>query len=247
MQYPEDRLPDEWEAGLKHPRRQLTSMAGAVSRFAYLSHLYRVRSERLETKEGEDAEDLIGKMLMRASIPVQIAGRTVHVKGRSMNAMAEIAAHSLTIQELTADLKRIADIRAEGRHLKRISRIQRRVVLELDLHRRAIYAHAFTESGAPAASLADCPAWFEEVRPSDDSRIMQAMWMANNGRIARLHDALPDQEPDHGKKAVTFGWHTMLATLAPKMKVTPARMYDVDLPHALAFAHASNPTFEDLE
>lgn len=259
---PDGLLPPEWEMGLKHKRRQPTSMSGALSRWSYLTHIYRVRFENLTKADPADAEEVIGKMLRREPIRVELTGRTVNVTGRSYNALLEMARHSLRMQEIEADAQRLAALQKAivtklgqgpthrrllsltGR-MGRLTGLHRRLMLELLLHRQALYAHAFTEDGAPAASLDEAPDWWVTVTPADDSRLLEATFSVGIRRLEQLFDSLPDQK-DEGKVR-SYGWHTLLQTIAPKLRVRPAEAYDLDLFQAVAFAHASTPQMEDME
>lgn len=258
----EAKLPPEWEHALQHPRRQPTTMSGALARWSFLTHCYRVRTERLTKADAGDAEDVLGKMLRREPVRIAVANRTVEVTGRSYNALLEIARHSLRMQECEHEIQRCAAVetrlteiadgsatrrrrKAVSRRLRRLSALHRRLVLEMQLHRRAIYAHAFTPDGAPASSIAEAPDWFGAVTLEEDRRVLEAMFRVGHGRLDRLREALP--EKDDEKKGAGFGFHSIFQTLVPKLNLRPADAYDRDLFQMLAFAHASAPQWEDFE
>jgi len=250
-------LPDEWEAGLRHRGRQTTSMHGALSRWAYLLHMWRVRSGKLSRASAEDAQDTVRKLLQRTPILVELPSKTVHVTARSYNAMLEIARHSLRLQEIDVDMRRLSEMEKQvveqmvrtgkdsSRQIRRRKRIKwlyqihRKLLLESRLHRQAIYAHAFTPTGAPARHLGDAPAWWDEVTPADDLVLLQTMFAVGHGRAAQIPER-PEPDDD-SKEAEDWGWHGLLTTLERLAKVEPAAYYDRDLFQLMAWSRTSNP------
>jgi hypothetical protein len=113
-------LPPEWEFGLRKKGRGTETLAGALSRWTYLSHLYRIRSEGL-TREQVVDEETVRRLIRREPIYVDLpTGRRLTVTGRSYSALYEIARHSVRLRELDTEIERIAV--AEARLLALIAR-----------------------------------------------------------------------------------------------------------------------------
>lgn len=240
-------------------------MTGALARYTYLSHIYRVRDKGLTEKDKSDAEDVVGRMVRRVPVTVELTNRTVTVTGRSYNAMMEIARHSLRLQEIEAELLRLSDLvdvcvkRAEDgeRHVRRLARkrlgwltrLHRRLLMETALHRQALYAHALTDSGAPAKRIGDAPSWWIEMTPEDDSLLLSGMFKVGHERLVQLNELVDDgrDDPERKSKRQSFGWHTLFTSLERSSKVAPAEYYDRDLFQLTAWAQASAPAAYDLD
>ncbi len=253
-------LPAEWETGLAHRGRQPTTMHAALSRWAYLLHLWRVRSGNLTKASAEEAQDTVRRLLQRTPILVELPSKTVHITARSYNAMLEIARHSLRLQEIDADMRRLAEMEQqviEGmvrqgkdtpRKVRRRKRIQwlyqihRKLLLESRMHRQAIYAHAFTPSGAPATELEDAPEWWEELTPEDDLVLLQTMFAVGHGRLSQVPER-PEKDDDAQPKE-DWGWHGLLTSLERQAKVEPASYYDRDLFQLVTWMRTSQPDFD---
>jgi hypothetical protein len=119
----------------------------------------------------------------------------------------------------------------------------------MTLQRRAIYAHAFTPTGAPARSLDDAPAWWVEVGPAEDAALIVACWEAGPGRYARLGEPPAPKKKKETKDDVDeFGWASLFASIERQQKVAPAELYDRDLWQLLAWSRAAAPPVpEELE
>lgn len=166
-------FPPMWEQELAALR--VGDITGALQRWAYLKHLYRVRSEGLEAAAqalGDDeggAQEVARLILRRAPVVTELAGRRVEVTSRSYSAMAEISAHDLRLQDLNEAMESLVALNAEAqarlrttpimkrarrhvlrRRLARISALYRRFLTERELHRMHMYAHALTTHGGPA-------------------------------------------------------------------------------------------------
>ena len=253
-------LPAEWEMGLRHRGRQTISMHGALSRWAYLLHLWRLRSGNLTTVKTEDAQDTVRRLLQRTPILVELPSKTVHVTARSYNAMLEIARHSLRLQEIDVDMRRISEMERQvieqmvrqgqdtPRQIKRRKRIRwlygihRKLLLESRLHRQAIYAHAFTDSGAPAEELGDAPEWWNELTPEDDMVLLQTMFAVGHGRLNQVPER--PQKDDEAKQTEDWGWHGLFTSMERQAKVEPASYYNRDLFQLVAWLRTSQPEFE---
>ena len=253
-------LPVEWELGLRNRRRQPTTMSGALSRWAYLSHLYRVRSENLSKgTSDEDVQDTLRQMLKREPVMVPLSIGDTPVTARSYTAMLEIARHSLKLRELESEVmrqnaleERILDrlsrkpprtIRRKlNRRLQWLYQVHRRLIWESRLHRQAIYAHAFTVSGAPALSLAEAPEWWDRVTPEDDAILLRAMFDVGVERFNKLPEK-PDNDNRPPKES--FGWHSLFASVERSQKLKPAELYDRDLFQLLAWLRVSDVDLED--
>lgn len=250
-------IPPEWEAELaKIPAE---TALRAVGRFALLKHYYLVRARQLEQPEVEpaDAEEAARQLLRREPVEVDLRGRTVGVTSRSYAAMCQIAMHHTRIRLLDVDLARAgalyaeteAKLRARSRrrrgHLrKRLQRLQelhRRLFLELQIQRRALYAHAFTAHGGPARSLEEAPSWWTEVDPAADVLLLTALMAAGPGRYARLGAPSSSRGRKAGGEEDAFGWHSLFASIERQQRIEPASLYDRDLYQLLTWVRAGAP------
>lgn len=234
-QDPEEALPPALEGELAS--LVPTNIDRALSRLTVLKMAYRDRWREREERaaagaEGEAdavAQEAVRQLVRREPVVIQVAGRDVAVTGRSYAAMYEIAAHALRVAELEEALRSL-----EG------SETYRRVAYEAMLHRRAIWAHALTPSGAPARSLKETPEFWDAITPVDDARLLGALFDVMHGRYARLGAAPEPAGPaDGAKRRESFGWHTLLLSLEAQARVEPASFYDRDLFQLLARERAS--------
>jgi hypothetical protein len=106
LQYRDTEFPPEWEMGLKARGRQPTTMQGALSRWAYVSHLYRVRNEGLRKTDAETNRNVVRAMLRREPVRVELPSRVVNVTSRSYGAMLEILRHTLRMNEIDETIQR---------------------------------------------------------------------------------------------------------------------------------------------
>lgn len=261
MQSPPDGdLGGEAEARLK--RIDASTIVGALRRWAYIKHLYLSRMEGLSRQEDRAiAEDAARALLRREPVRVRIGPYHVNVTARSYSAMLEIAQHAVRARELQADIVRCEEIedqllvslratrrkRRVRRRMRWVAAIHRRLLVESLLHRRAIYAHALTPSGAPAASLEEAPPWVEEIDPAWDALLISAVHEAGPGRYMRLGE---EPEPPKGAKKderESFGWHSFFAAIERNAKIPAAQLYDRDLYQYLTWVRAGSPGAEPTE
>lgn len=256
-QYPEGALPQEWEDELA--RWPADSIDSALERLGVLKHFYRLDDARRNPMpvSQEDAEAAARQLLRREPVEVDLGTRVVHVTSRSYAAMYEIARHHIQIRQLDIDLTRAgelfaateAELRARPRQrrghlrrrLKRLQEVHRRLFSELQLQRRALYAHAFTPHGGPARSLEDAPSWWEEIDPAADALLLAALMAAGPGRYARLGPPPRPRGRQAGTEAEDFGWHSLFASIERQHCVEPASLYDRDLFQLLAWVRAGAP------
>jgi len=253
-------LPPEWELGLQHPGRQTATMSGALSRWAYLIHLYRIRNQKLTKAEAPDVEEAIRQLLLREPIVVEMPSRTVAVTGRSYSAMLEIARHSVRLRELEADVLKIAGLEQQllailvgespkpkrkraQRRLRWLYRVHRKVLMEAQLHRQGIYAHALTDDGAPARALSDAPEWWDQMGPEDDAALLRALFAVGVERFAEIPER-PEKE-DERRPAEDFGWHSLFSSVERSAKLKPASLYDRDLFQLLTWVRTGHTSLED--
>ena len=253
-------FPADWEAGLAIPGRQPTTMRGALSRWAYLTHLWRVRSERLRPKRaGQDSDqrNVLRDMLKREPVTVQLAARTVRLTGRSYAAMEMIAMHTLRLKDLHEKTKRLEAAESRivrrlallpRRRSKKLSRTLRRLILrheqaiiEAGLHRQAIYANLLTESGAPADSLTEAPAWWDEITPEDDALLLRAAFMVGHERLHEVSTASGEDASDD-----EWGWGKLFSTIERIMKVEMAALWNEDLFKLQAWVILAESTADEL-
>ena len=101
-----EQLPDEWERGLAlNPLGEDTT--AALRRWAYLKHLYLVRSEKLHRARAADQpgiSETARKLLRRDPVTVELSnGRRVRVTARSYAASHAIAQHWARVQMLDTE------------------------------------------------------------------------------------------------------------------------------------------------
>ncbi len=121
--------------------------------------------------------------------------------------------------------------------------LEERMLAELNLHRKAIYAHVFTENGAPAGSLDEAPEWWPEILPVEDVMILEAVNYAGAGRFAELGDQ-PEEPKDPDEKGrwellENFGWLTTTQRWGIKVPIIPASFIDRPLGQAAAMFRLS--------
>lgn len=231
--YDNDRLPEDQEEELA--KHQPTTLMGWLTRWALLKEFYRGRYREVQSRQTNqmrvseaDAAEAARQLIRREPMPLEICGRTIHVTGRSYNAMYEIAAHYMRVEELEAFIQTLANVE-----------VYRRVSYEILLHRRAIWAHALTPSGAPARSLEEAPEWWREIGPQDDAALLAALFRIMHGRYVAMGPAPVPK--DSKKQSETFGWASLLSSLETRAKVQPASYFDLDLFQLVAHSRAANP------
>lgn len=246
LQYRDAVFPPEWDAGLGSPGRQATTMAGALSRWGYLIHLWNVRNQKLvRAASSPETRNVVRDMLLR--VPVQLELPSIgHVEatGRSYMATLAIARHWLRIREIDMRLRRLVALeqrtaeetergdrksrRRARTRLRKMLQLHKRLILEVGLHRQAIYANAFTPDGAPAESLDDAPAWWPKVTPEDDAALLMALFKVGPEREQALAAAKP--APEETGQHPEFGWHSLMATIeADVLHIEPATLYHRDI------------------
>lgn len=216
MQYPDGKLPARWEAELGP---EPTTMTAALERWALLRHCIRQHGQgRVREADAVDAREAARQILRREPVRVELdSGRTVEVRGRSYGAIVEIAAHALAVQELSARIEAEEGAISSDRY--------RALGYEVQLHRRAIWAHALRADPSPARSLDEAPAWWREITPADDARLLAATYEAMFERRERL-GAAPEAKDAREPPAEHFGWMSILAMLEAKYRVAPATFVD---------------------
>lgn len=259
-QYPPDGAlaPDaERELSTLNP----STMTGALRRWAYLKHLFTVRSEGLtkRTESRAEIEEVARQLLRREPVWVRLGDRRVAVTARSYAAMYEIASHAASIRAVEADLELAAEKMAAAQvklqragswtERARLRSLMRRIAdfhaaayRELQQHRQALYAHAFTESGAPATSPEEAPEWWLEVDPAADQILLTAMVKAGHGRLKRLGPPPPPRGKKTGAEPEEdFGWASLFSTIERGQRVRPAEFYNRDYFQLRMWLRASAP------
>lgn len=220
----------------EHPH---VAMTLAMRRWAYLKHLYISRHQSLQRVEQDDRRrQLMMELVRREPVVLQLPGREIEVTDRSYAALYEIARHAARLSDLEQDLSRIRALRQRVRelagerhragegwnHLRRrhqyLNDLYRATLREMRNHRRMMYAHVTTEDGSPARSLEDAPAWWDEVGPLDDVRLMEAVREAGAKRVQALGPMpeRPDRDQVEVSRLEDWGW------------VTPFRDWDQEQP-----------------
>jgi hypothetical protein len=239
------------------------SPINTLRRWAYIKHLFLSRSEGLQEQAGKNvAQEAARQLLRREPVVVQIGPHKVEVTSRSYSAMAEIAQHAIRIRELQTDAERAEELEQYcldsirrnpekagkyRRRLKRVGRIHAAIVAEVELQRRAVYAHALTKDGAPAKSLTEAPAWVEQIDAMWDGALIIAIQEAGAGRYFRLGEP-PDPPASKGtprQPAENFGWASHFAQIERDLKVQPASFYDVDLYQQITWMRLAKPVMEE--
>lgn len=264
-QYPDRRLPDAAEQELAS--YDPSTVRGALRRWAYLKHLWRVWSEGLARQEEQqkgDAEEAARQLLRREPVRVRLGGRVVEVTGRSYAALYEIAACDAQIRALEADLEVCSKLAAAAeaelaaspgwrraaalrRRIRTLHRIHVRLCREIREQRRWLYAHALTPSGAPARSAEDVPEWVEEIGRVEDALLLAAVIEAGHARLARLGEPPPSTTERSAQPAEDFGWATLFASIERQQKLPPGTLYDVDLFQLRTWLRAGAPPPLELE
>ena len=217
-----------------------------VERWVTVSHLLRCVRDDLQgswsTATDDDIEEAARQLLTREPVEIDLEDRTVQVTGRSYAAMLQMARHETRIDELRADAQRADEIRQEiaeeiegasGRTTRlrkrheRVGRIYRLILKEILLHRQALYAHALTESGAPAESLEEAPDWWREIGPGEHAALLAGLLEAGPGRLNRL-GPVPDRDEGRGP-AEDWGYKSLITTFEHEMQVEPASYFHTDL------------------
>lgn len=228
-------LPPDWEGELA--KYSADSLKSALTRWAHLRHFYLLRQQEKQRAKAPDAavRETARQLLSRDPVRIRLrSGRVVQVTGRSYAAMAEISCHARAITDLEQALQ-ATDPGAE---------LQRRTQYEILLHRKAIWAHALTGSGAPAKSLEESPEWWEEITPSDDGLLLSAALEAGAVRYSQLPD--PPAPKAKAELAEDLGWGTLFACIERELKLPPASLFDQDLYQLLTWRRASAPAIPEL-
>lgn len=237
------------EAMLAQIKAEPERLRRVLRLYAYIRHLFLAAHEGL-SHAGEDEREALAQLMARDPVPVTLAGRTVYVTGRSWEAYRRIAQHSNRIAEIQVALGDAAHLQAAlsmraarepdrgqrrrwRRHLERLGIVTRALMYESALNRQALYAHIFTPSGAPAASLDEAPEWWTEITPSDDTLVMRAMWEAGPGRYQKVQDPFAPGGPPRGEDR--FGFHSHFALVSRNERVPPAEPYQRDFYQHLGF------------
>lgn len=253
-------LTDRDEAELS--RRPTSTTTGALKRWAYLKHLYLVRSEsgghrgaiQASGVPGSDAEEAARKLLQREPVEVDLGTRRVQITGRSYACMLSMAQHESRIDELGADLERVQELRSDledeirdhagralhlRRRFKKLGKIQRLLLAEIRLHRQMLYAHAFTDDGAPASSLSEAPDWWREIDQGQDAKILMGLFQAGPGRLMQLGE--PPESDSKSEKKEDWGYKSLIASIERQQKVDPAAYFKEDLFQLIAWVRAGAP------
>lgn len=255
-------LPVAWEAELASVPADTAEHA--VQRLALLKHFYRLDHERREAKHAppkpEEAQAAAYSLLRREPVYVTLAsGREIAVTDRSISAMTEIAAHQMRVKLYDADCNALATLfeRLSPRGLRqRVSRKRRRLMARVaslheraytarEMHRAQMYAHVFTDSGAPAGPNDAPPAWWREITTEDDGAIIGALIEAGTLRARRLGQR-PEPKKQKGEPAEDWGYEGVMVAWGIRKKVEPARALDQGLGQAIAEMRlAAPPTLEE--
>src|SRR5690606_11441609 len=110
-----------------------------------------------------------------------------------------------------------------------------------------MYAHVFTESGAPAGPNDRPPAWWREITTEDDAAIIAALIEAGPLRARKLGERL-ERKKRRGKGEPTedWGYEGVMVARGIRKKVEPARALDQGLGQAIAEMRlAAPPTLEE--
>lgn len=262
-QYPEGALPVAWEAELASVPADTAQ--NAVQRLALLKHFYRLDHERREAKyappEPAEAQAAAYSLLRREPVYVTLAnGREVAVTDRSISAMTEIAAHQMRVKLLDADCNALASLferlsprtfrqrisRKRRRLLARVASLYERAYTARELHRAQMYAHIFTESGAPAGPNDAPPAWWREITTEDDGAILAALVEAGPLRARKLGQRPEPKKKQKDKPAEDWGYEGVMVAWGIRKKIEPARALDQGLGQAIAEMRlAAPPTLEE--
>lgn len=257
LQFKPDPLPP-------HFQRKLSSCPAdgspedLVERWVTLSHLLRCVRDDLRgwgSASDADVEEAARKLMRREPVEVELESRTVRVTGRSYAAMLEMARHELRLDTLRERMTRAAEVREElaeraeaaesraerkrlARRRRKVVRVYRLMLQESRLHRRALYAHAFTEDGAPAESLEDAPDWWEEVGPAEHVLLLSALFRAGPGRLSELGRS-PDRGDSGRDLAEDWGYKSLIASFEQEAGAEPASYFDRDLGQLIAWMRST--------
>ena len=263
----EQGLPGAWDSDLAALPRD-TPIQKLVL-FARLKHYYWLRYEQLQGAQEKratstaDAQAAVRQLLRREPVTTTLAGRRVQVTGRSYNALAEIAAHHLRALELHTAVEHVEQAFVESlrrhtwplrrRRVKRrlafLRRAHARLFGELLAHRRALYAHALTPTGAPATDVREGhPApWWRETTVEDDARLLLALVEVGPARYERVGEGPARKGDGESPFMEDFGFHSLLTWLEGKRQIEPAALYDQDVGQVLASLRAGTLAQPDLE
>lgn len=242
-------FPAEWESQLEqHPP---TALIPALQRWALLKHFYRLRAAHSGQKQDQESTvEAARQLLRREPVITTLAGRRVEVTGRSYNALVEISTHFLRIRELTAAATELEQMHGETllrfpgwwrrrkvrRRLAFLANAHAQAYTELLAHRRALYAHAMTRDGAPAAGVDAAPSWWAATTADDDVRLLIALYEVGPSRFGALGE--PPKKDGGDGFAEDFGFHSLLTWLEGNRKLPPAALYDQDVGQILTALRA---------
>lgn len=257
-QYPEGALPVAWEAELASVPADTAQ--NAVQRLALLKHFYRLDHEKREAKhappEPEEAQAAAYSLLRREPVYVTLAnGREIAVTDRSLSALTEIAAHQIRVKLLDAEINALAAMfgrlsprtirqrlnRHRRRMLARIADLHQRAYTERERHRAQMYAHIFTDSGAPAGPTDSPPAWWREITTEDDGAILAALVEAGPLRARRLGQRPESKKGKKSEPTEDWGYEGVMVAWGIRKKVEPARALDQGLGQAIAEMRLAAP------
>lgn len=113
---PDGVLPPEWEMELAS--FDPSTMAGALRRWAYIKHLFRVHHKKLrpagEAETTEDQRLAAYQLVTVEPVPVELStGQVIHVTDRSLAALIEIARHAARIHDIQDRLEHADEVRAQ--------------------------------------------------------------------------------------------------------------------------------------
>lgn len=249
LQYPEGALPAEWERTLAS--RPAEALLGALRRWYTLKHYHLVRAEQLapahRPAEAEARATAMRKLLRREPVVLELGPHRVHVTSRSYDAIHAMGRHAKRLRLQLADVEHLDDLleatfrnlqaaasrRERRRHRARyrtLMEIQEAIVADALLQRRALYAHALTEDGAPASGPEATPAWVDQVDAAWDAALLGALQEAGPGRLAALGSA-----PGAGDVELEedWGWEGFVADFVAG-EIDAAPLFRADLAQMVA-------------
>lgn len=236
-------MPRKWDRELKNPRYSTETMTGCLRRYALLSRLHWLWSNGMNLSGPKEQADAMRKLLEREPVHVDIGTRIVSVTSRSYASMVELAKTWARIQFIETEILQanLIDARTTKRAIrKKIARLVGRLYDELAVQRRWLYAHAFTDDGSPAGSIDEAPAWWAEIDPVADARILAGLFEAGPVRYQTLGPA-PRGRESKAVKREDFGYQSLLAAVDKDMNVEPGTFANRDFYQTLAWLRASAP------
>lgn len=254
-----EAFPAEWDQDLAALPRETQEQK--LVYYARVKHWYWIRYEDLNQAQpaaNRDSQDAAAsKLLRREPVVTTLAGRRVPVTGRSYNALAEIAAHQMRINELHVAVGHIETLhrntlvrhsgffrrRRVSNRLALLRRCHTQLFSELLAHRRALYAHALTPSGGAAVDVDEGhPApWWRETSIEDDARLLIALVEVGPVRYHQLGEVARTRKSGRSSEfAEDFGFHSLLTWVEGKRHLQPAALYNQDVGQILAAVRAGS-------